>query len=125
MQGETHGTQDTEPGTQGTGPPDAPRPPIAGEGEASIVNYYRARTDVNLPVDGGMEMIPQGSLLPAHSPIIKGLNKNALAEHFKEVKPGGGVDDGFGPFDVEEATAKPGTKRGAPSEKSEASKQAK
>ena len=77
-----------------------------------MAKYYRAKTGVNLPVDGAMVLIPADALLPAGSPIIKKLNKAALEEHFTEVEPGGGADRGFGPFDVEQATAAPGEKRG-------------
>lgn len=89
------------------GPP--PEPPTEGE---NMAKYYRAKTGVNLPVDGAMVLIPADALVPAGSPVLKKLSKDALAEHFTEVEPGGGADRGFGPFDVEQATAAPGEKRG-------------
>lgn len=80
---------------------------------AAKVNYYKARVDVNLPYQGGYVHLAAGEIVPASSPLLKTLSKAGLAEHFREVTPGGGERDGFGQWDVEQATAAPGEKRGA------------
>ena len=78
---------------------------------AKKTEYYKARVNVNLPFKGGHELVQKGEIVPATSPLLKGLNKAALEEHFRPVVPGGGAADGFGPWDVETATAAPGEKR--------------
>jgi hypothetical protein len=76
-------------------------------------DYYKARENVNLPFEGGYELVQKDQVVPANSPLLKKLSKAALEEHFRPVTPGGGAVDGFGQWDVETATAAPGEKRGA------------
>ena len=78
----------------------------------AAAKYVKARRSVNLPVDGAMVLIPEGSIVPASSPVLRKLSKAAVEEHFRPVTPGGGATDGFGPWDVETATKAPGEKRG-------------
>ena len=78
---------------------------------AKKVEYYKARVNVNLPFQGGYELVEKDAIVPVNSPLLKKLHKDAIEEHFTPVVPGGGASDGFGPWDVETATAAPGEKR--------------
>jgi hypothetical protein len=78
----------------------------------SAPKYYKARANVNLPYQGGMALVVKDEVVPSNSPLLKKLSKAAIEEHFRPLVPGGGALEGFGQWDVEQATAGPGEKRG-------------
>lgn len=72
----------------------------------SSADYYRVKENVSLPYEGAYTFLEKGELVPKNSALLKSLSKDAVAEHFEEV-------ENFGRWDVEQATAAPGEKRGA------------
>lgn len=64
------------------------------------VDYYRAKHAFGVMYDGEQITIPAGEVVRAGHPLLKGLE-----EHFEPVAS-------FGRFDIEQATAAPGEKRG-------------
>jgi hypothetical protein len=68
-------------------------------------DYYRAKTNVTLPYRGAYVVLTEGEIVPKGSPLLKAIGPAAVAEHFEEVTS-------FGRWDVEQATAAPGEKRG-------------
>ena len=71
--------------------------------------YYRVKQNFGVQYKGEMITLQAGEDVPANHPLLKQLGKTAVAEHFVE-----GTDAlRFGRWDVEQATAAPGAKRGA------------
>jgi hypothetical protein len=68
--------------------------------------YYRARHSFGVVYDGEQITVhPEDGAIPASSPLLKQFSKAAMEEHFEPVTS-------FGRWDVEQATAAPGEKRG-------------
>ncbi len=61
---------------------------------------YRAKHAFGVRYEGEQLTIPEGEIVRAGHPLLKGLE-----EHFEPV-------ESFGRFDVEQATAAPGERRG-------------
>jgi hypothetical protein len=71
-------------------------------------DYYRVKTSFGVAVDGEQITVHAGEIVPADSKLIKQVG----LEHFEEVSS-------FGRWDVEQATAAPGEKRGSESTSTE------
>jgi hypothetical protein len=70
-------------------------------------DYYKARHDFGVAYNGEQITVHADEVVPVDSPLLKQFSKEAVAEHFVEVTS-------FGRWDVEQATAAPGEKRGEP-----------
>ena len=67
--------------------------------------YYRVKQAFGVQYGGEMITLSAGEYVPAGHPLLKQLGKASVAEHFEEATS-------FGRWDVEQATAAPGEKRG-------------
>jgi hypothetical protein len=67
---------------------------------------YKARHAFGVQYKGEFITVPAGEFVSVDHPLLKQLGKAAVEEHFELVTS-------FGRFDVEQATAAPGEKRGA------------
>jgi hypothetical protein len=71
---------------------------------------YEAKHAFGVEFEGAFITIPEKTVVSTGSKdgakLLKQLGKAGVEEHFKEF-------EGFGPWDVEQATAGPGEKRGA------------
>lgn len=69
-------------------------------------DYYKARHAFGVMYEGEQITVHAGEIVPVNSPLLKQLGPVATEEHFEPVTS-------FGRWDVEQATAAPGEKRGA------------
>lgn len=69
------------------------------------VERYKARHSFGVMFEGEQITIPEGEIVRAGHPLLEQLGKEGLKEHFQPF-------ESFGKFDVEQATAAPGQKRG-------------
>jgi hypothetical protein len=68
--------------------------------------YYRARHAFGVMFKGEQITVAAGEYLPADHELVKQLGKAGVDEHLEPATS-------FGRFDVEQATAAPGEKRGS------------
>lgn len=68
-------------------------------------DYYRCRQSFGVAIAGEQITVHAGEIVPANASLLRQIGASAVEEHFEPVTS-------FGRWDVEQATAAPGEKRG-------------